>query len=86
MTAKPLTGLFAVCDPNGVLVHTTVATDEKSAIELWMDIEKSHNWISNLCRQAKGPRLKIYRPTCMQSWEAFEAEGYAVVPVGLFPA
>ncbi|HEY6154671.1 MAG TPA: hypothetical protein VIW07_13100 [Candidatus Udaeobacter sp.] len=81
MTApKPLLDMFCVCDPKGVLVHTTVATDEKSAIEFWMETESAMNLLSNCGRTVRGESQR-----CLPSWEGFEAEGYRVVRVNLIP-
>lgn len=78
---KQLDGLFAVCDPTGHLVHTTVATSSELAIEQWMETESAINNLANMCRVIKRERTK-----CMQSWEQFEAEGYRIVPVKVVPS
>lgn len=80
MNAKPLTGMFAVCDPQGVIVHTTVSTDYQGAIEMWFDVERGMNKLANMCRVVRGEP-----PCCMPSWEGYEAEGYRVIRLTLVP-
>lgn len=76
---KPTTGLFAVCDPQGNLVHTTVCTTPEEAIAEWLSIERGMNWLVNLMPHRRGNQR------CLPSWEGFEAEGYRIVPVTLSP-
>lgn len=80
MNAKPSIGLFCICDPQGVLVQTTVSTNEQSAIDEWMSIEKSMNDLSNMFRVVRSERKH-----CFKSWEGFESEGYTVVKCDLIP-
>ena len=77
---QPLPDLFCVCDPTGHLVHTTVAIDEKSSIEEWLETEKCMQWIYNLGRRHRGES-----EACLSSWEGYEAQGYRVVTVELIP-
>lgn len=79
MNPKPTTGLFAVCDPHGNLVHTTVCTKPEESIAEWLSIEGSINWLINLTNGRRGNRK------CLPSWEGYEAEGYRIVPVTLNP-
>jgi hypothetical protein len=79
-TPRPVTGLCCVCDPQGCLVHTTVATDPQSAIEEWLRIESAVTLVANAARVIRGESKK-----CLESWEGFEAQGYRIVPVDLIP-
>ena len=79
-TPRPMSGLFCVCDPEGILIHTTCSPDEAGAIEFWLDTEKSMNMIGNLGRASRGEPQR-----CASSWEQYEAEGYTVVNVSLIP-
>jgi hypothetical protein len=80
MTTKQLEGIFAVRDPNGNIVHTTVSTSAQGAIDEWMLIESSMNDFANMIRTLdKKPRK------CFQSWEGYESQGYGVIPVKLSP-
>lgn len=72
--------MYAVCDPQGQINHTTIAPTEARAIEIWMEQEQTIT--------------PILRGTPAQSWEVFEAEGHSVarvdvlsasVPVGTLP-
>jgi len=54
MTPQPMLGLFCVCDPNGVLVHTTVGLEPKDCIEEWLGQERSMNFIGNIGRASRG--------------------------------
>lgn len=77
---KVSTGLFAVCDPCGNIVHTTISVSAANAIDEWLEQEGVCNFISNLGRRSRGESLR-----CRPSWEQFEAEGYRIVPVKISP-
>lgn len=81
MKTEPMLGLYCVCDPNGVLVHTTVGVEPRDCIEEWLHTEQSMNFIGNLGRQIRGETKR-----CAPSWEGYEAEGYRIVRVNLIPA
>lgn len=69
---KPCGPLYAVCDPDGNLVHTCLSTIPKEAQDEFCKIE---NTISSI--------FKPHQFAC--SWEQFEAEGYTIHPVMLIP-
>ena len=71
---------FVVVDADGVIVHTTISLTREDAIEEWLSTESSMNWLANLGRGARGQQRK-----CADSWEAFEARGYTVIPVSIVP-
>ena len=75
-TIKPCTELYAVCDPQGNIVHTCLSTKPDEAIEEWLKTEQAMNWIGNLGR-AMRQEGKRYTP----SWEGYEAEGYTIEEV-----
>lgn len=72
--------LFAVCDPDGHIMHTTVTPDTQQSIDEFLSVEQSMQWVVNLNREAHGKR-----PACASSWEGFEAQGYRVIPVSIVP-
>jgi hypothetical protein len=76
MKLEPVTGLFAVVDPQGNIVHTTIRTQPEESILEWMNVEQSMQWIKNMGRKAIG---QPYGPA--PSWEGYEAQGYRIVPV-----
>ncbi len=65
----PVEGLFAVVDPQGHIVHTTVSTRPEESVKEFMGIEQAINSMF-----AKKP---------LASWEVHEAEGYRVTRVSL---
>lgn len=78
--AIPSEGLFCVCDPDGALIHTTVARTEQDSVFMWMEIQASQNAFRNVAREYNGQKA-----VCLSSWDGYEAEGYSVVPVKLIP-
>ncbi len=72
--------MFVVCDPQGILVHTTVSLDQSGAVELWLEQEGVCNEIYNVGRGVRGESKR-----CRPSWEQFEAQGYRVIRVRLVP-
>lgn len=68
---RPVLDLYAVCDPQGHINHTTLSTVEKDAIESHMEVE-----------QTLTPAFQ-HHPA--PSWEVFEAEGYHVVRCDVIP-
>lgn len=68
-TLAPVENLFAVVDPAGHIVHTTIATKPEESAQEWMDIEQAIN--------------SMLRNKPLKSWEVHEAEGYRVTRVSL---
>lgn len=72
--------LFAVCAPDGHIIHTTASADPASAIKEYVETEQSMQWVINLSREMHGESK-----SCAPSWEGLEAQGFRVITVSLVP-
>jgi hypothetical protein len=77
---KPTTGLLAIVDPQGNLIHTMLGLKREEIIEEFLREEQVMNLIGNV-----GRTLRMEPRRCAKSWEAYEAEGYRIIPVKIIP-
>ena len=80
MKIKDSEGLLGLIDPQGNIVHTKLGLVESEIIQEWLEEERSMNFIGNLGRSSRRETLR-----CQPSWEAYEAEGYRIIPVKIVP-
>lgn len=77
----PNDGLFAICDPEGHIDHTTVTPDAQQSIAEFLSVEQAMHQIYSWRNEAHGEM-----PVCTPSWEVWEAQGYQVISIIIHPA
>lgn len=76
MDIKPTSGLLALIDPDGNIVHTKIGLCRDEIIEEWLEEERSMCFLGNLGRASREQTTR-----CTPLWEGYEAEGYSIQPV-----